>query len=374
MYDVECGELKTIVTEYECAMRPIEKPDSSDECQVDCLRNMTTHVCVVSHDYQGNQCFCSAHMSYQEEANRCGRTCYTYHQSEYCQEPEEMLPGCVCKDEMVYDEVIGDCVKPEFCSCLMDPVDPDNNGVFEFLKSVVNGEIRHFDVCYNESRDNFPCTAECADDQLKVQHDCFCSYGGVKYDVGEVIPDHVDAQECEEAYCENKHGQINFREIASDFNETECLERGPQWDVSYENGTCNPMCVKNLSDWCREHYIYAPLNFTWARESEGKNGLEEEYYCETDRPINYTACAGSCGTGGFKIELGRHLETSLGSDCTCCSPGFVETEALKFTCWGTYDSRTVTLAVPTKQADCRCNTCIGCDPRLISTSGPIDFS
>ena len=51
MKDLKCGELKTVVTEYDCAKELIVKPNKSEECQIDCLKEMIAHVCVATIDY-----------------------------------------------------------------------------------------------------------------------------------------------------------------------------------------------------------------------------------------------------------------------------------------------------------------------------------
>ena len=56
MEELTCGQLKTIVTDYACDMSSIDTPNSNEECQIECTRDMTTHVCVGTPGSVGGDC------------------------------------------------------------------------------------------------------------------------------------------------------------------------------------------------------------------------------------------------------------------------------------------------------------------------------
>lgn len=355
MEELQCGELKTIVTDYKCNMQDLDAPDSSEECQIQCLKDMTTHVCVGTPADDAEDCrpICKddPDMNFNAEANKCGKTCHTFHQKEFCIEPEVPMPGCVCKKGMVYDEVVGKCVEPEECSCLMDPVDLDNNGVFEFARNVTNGEQKYFEECYTESGEKFACTAECTGEEIIVKHDCYCSYNGIQYEEGDLIPNYPGTDECKKAYCANKEGVIEIVDNSNGVTEDTCKEMGENYTLSYEDGVCYPKCVK--TDACRERYNQESLEFTW-----NKSG-SEECVCESRGEVSYTVCGGTCGPSGFMIELGENgqLTAGLTSTCKCCTPMNVEYEQVTFDCSCGGAVEVVEFPVPTKQSQCTCNAC-----------------
>ena len=99
-------------------------------------------------------------MEFVYEQDICGKTCFTYYNNDYCKRnPEELATGCVCQQGLLYDEVTADCVVPQDCSCLMDPVDSNGDGIFEFTKNVTDDEEKYFETCYTESDETFGCTA-----------------------------------------------------------------------------------------------------------------------------------------------------------------------------------------------------------------------
>ena len=65
-------------------------------------------------------------MNFNSKANKCGRTCHTYHQKEFCEEPEEYMSGCVCKNGKV------SIAAGSWFACYeqQSPLDSSNRGSF----------------------------------------------------------------------------------------------------------------------------------------------------------------------------------------------------------------------------------------------------